>query len=112
MSQHDEWREEWSSETLGWFLMFEQRPDLHALAGLSGEDYSGAIRRHFAPLFAKLGQMLPPGVRIVSRQEFVGSACIVGDEHSCCALKKLVEQAGLATMVENALCIRPAMRVM
>ena len=99
---------EWTSEGLGWVLMFQTRPDgLDDLSVGNGSGTKGeALVEHFKSCFQKLDDMIEDGVRIVARMEFIGCASILGSQEACEQLKERVESDNFALMRKNTRCIR------
>lgn len=90
----------------GWMLFFTKRPE--GIEALPRKERADALRVHYQRCFEQLESLLVEGVRITSRQEFIGSVCIDGPHEACMGLKAKVESVGLATMVPNIECVRPA----
>lgn len=91
----------------GWVLMFSKRAEgVEQLP--TREAKAKAMREHNQRCFEQLEPLLIDGLRLASKQELIGSACVVGSEAACLRLKEQVEAMGLATMIPNTDCIRPA----
>ncbi|MBM3206409.1 MAG: hypothetical protein FJZ43_02195 [Candidatus Staskawiczbacteria bacterium] len=66
------------------------------------------IEAYFQKGFEAVEPFLVNGLRFASKQEYIGTACIVGPEDECQKLKQLIEERGLGEMIPNTDCIRPA----
>lgn len=97
----------WSSETLGWALLLTRRMPVE-IEKVPKVERAEALRKHYEGLFKRLKFRIGKTdgkIRIVSMQEYIGSACVVGDEIACRLLKQEFERTGFATMIENKVCI-------
>lgn len=90
----------------GWVLFFNRPEGFDALP--SKEAKIAALSAHIKQCFEQVEPLLVNGLRFASKQEFIGSACVVGPDNECQRLKQQVEEMGIATMIPNTDCIRPA----
>ena len=90
----------------GWVLFFEHPKGLDELE--TREEKLGAMQSHIKHCFERVEPLLVNGLRFASKQETIGTACIVGTEGECLRLKQQIEEMGIGQMIPNTDCIRPA----
>ncbi len=90
----------------GWVVMFSRPKGIDELP--TREARIQVMRDHNQRCFEQLKPLLVDGLCLASKQELIGSACVVGPEAACVRLKEQVEATGLAVMIPNTDCMRPA----
>ena len=90
----------------GWILFFETPEGLDELA--TKEQKVEALQSHIRHCFEQVEPLLVNGLRFASKQEHIGTACVVGSESECLRLKQQVEELGIGRMIPNMKVIRPA----
>ena len=62
---------------------------------------------YFEDCFKKIEPLLINGLRFASKQEYIGTACVVGPDEECLRLKQQIEQMGIGSMIPDKDYIRP-----
>ena len=88
----------------GWFLSFKQPEDWEKLP--TNEERLSALASNIKHCFEQVEPLLVNGLRFASKQELVGTACVVGPESECLRLKQQIEEMGIGQMLPNTDCIR------
>ena len=89
----------------GWVLFFNKPEGLNDL--LTDEERLTALVGHNESCFKQVEPLLTNGLRFASRQEYMGSACVMGPDEECLRLKDQIEKMGIGKMIPNTDCIRP-----
>jgi len=90
----------------GWVLFFEHPKGWDELP--TNEEKITALRHHIQRCFEQVEPLLVNGLSFASKQEMIGSGCVVGPDAECLHLKDQVEKMGIGKMIPNTDCIRSA----
>lgn len=94
------------NESLGWVVFFNERSPITKVSGK--KDTIEQVKKFFEEKFEKLEAIFPSTVRMVSKQEFRGTCCIIGPTPDCEKLKEKIKLDNFATMEKNRLCVTTA----
>lgn len=105
-------RTEWTSEGLGWVVFFNKPAGcLEEIGRISDRNERVEFLKKLNEGFFKKLEILVArhgNIHIASKQEFLGSACVIGPENACLDLKREIETDDFATMIKNEYCFTVA----